>query len=109
MKVPEDLDDAGSKYWRIVTRHWRLDDHQPEILRQACRCLDLIASAEVELAKTGPIMLDRFGQQKAAPAVMVIRDYRTLFARLVRELGLSAATEAAERLPKLTGRYRGRD
>jgi len=108
MKPPNDLAAAGSAYWRRIQRHWRLDEHQFAILHRACRCLDVIALAEADLVTTGPTVVDRFKQSRPAPAVTIIRDYSTLFARLVRELGLSAAASDGERPPQLTGRYKGR-
>jgi len=107
LKPPADLQEPGAAYWRTIQRGWTLDAHQPAILHRACRALDLLALAEKELAVTGLSITDRFGQQKPAPAVAVIRDMTGLFSRLVRELGLSSALEA-ERPPALTGRYRGR-
>ena len=106
MKTPTDLGPAGLAYWRTVTRHWTLDDHQPEILRQACKCLDAVAAGEEDVRVKGGLVQDRFGQWKQNPALATIRDMRGLFARLVRELGLSAAGDT--RPPQLTGRYRGR-
>ncbi len=108
MKSPDDLGPDGAKYWRRVVKHWQLDQHQPEILRQACKCLDTIAAAERDIAKTGPIVTDRFGQSKPHPATLLVRDYRGLFSRLVRELGLNGAPVEGERPPRLTGRYRSR-
>lgn len=108
LKAPDDLQEAGAAYWRVVHRGWKLDAHQPAILHRACRALDLVAQAERELATSGLTITDRFGQQKPAPAVAVIRDMTGLFARLVRELGLSAAVDAENRPPALTNRYRGR-
>ena len=107
MKPPSDLGPAGIAYWKRIVKAWKLDAHQPEILAQACRCLDVIAKAESAMAATGPIVVDRFGQQKPAPSVNVIRDYRGLFARLVRELALSTPDES-ERPPGLSNRYKGR-
>lgn len=107
MKPPADLKPAGAKYWRTIVRVWRLDAHQFELLAQACRSLDTIAEAETELQKSGAVVTDRFGQSKPHPASLIIRDFRGLFARLVRELGLSV--DASDSRPAaLTGRYRGR-
>src|SRR5262245_20513165 len=107
MKPPADLGDKGRAYWRVIVRHWKLDEHHHEVLAQACKCLDMIDAAQVELVKSGPFERDRFGQLRASPAVNVVRDYRGLFAGLVRELGLSAepAAEEPSRPPALTGRY----
>lgn len=106
-KPPVDLQEPGAAYWRTIHRGWKLDAHQPALLHRACRALDIIADAERELAVTGLSVTDRFGQQKPAPALAAIRDMTGLFARLVRELGLSTAVDA-ERPPALTNRYRGR-
>ncbi len=109
MKPPADLGADGAAYWREITKHWRLDAHQPAILAEACRCLDTIKKAESAMADSGgPIVQDRFSQCKPHPSVNVIRDFRGLFARLVRELGLSAAAVDGARPPALTNRYKSR-
>ncbi|MGE0451812.1 MAG: P27 family phage terminase small subunit [Vicinamibacterales bacterium] len=108
MKAPADLGPAGVRYWKAIVKTWKLDAHQPEILAQACRCLDVIAKAELDLQAKGPVVADRFGQVKPNPAALVVRDYRGLFARLVRELGLSGVDTSDSRPPALTGRYAGR-
>jgi phage terminase small subunit len=107
LKTPTDLGAAGLRYWKTVTRDWTLDSHQPEILRQACKCLDVIAANELQMSSVGPLVQDRFGQWRQNPAVLTIRDYRGLFQRLVRELGL-APDASDSRPPGLKNRYRGR-
>ena len=79
------------KYWRAVTRGWQLDAHQPEVLRQACLCLDRIAAAERDILAAGALLPDRFGQLKPHPGIAVVRDYRGLFGRLVGQLGLTTS------------------
>ena len=75
MKTPTDLGPEGATYWRTVTRQWKLDDHQWEILRQACRCLDTIAAAEADVSTKGALIADRFDQLKQNPALTTIRDF----------------------------------
>jgi hypothetical protein len=107
LPTPTDLGPAGLQYWKTVTRDWALDSHQPEILLQACKCLDVIEANEEQMATVGPLVQDRFGQWRQNPAVLTIRDYRGLFQRLVRELGL-AADSSDTRPPALRNRYSGR-
>jgi phage terminase small subunit len=107
MKTPKELDGAGLAYWRTVARAWKLDAHQWEVLRQACRCLDTIAAAEAVVAKDGGVYQDRFGQSKPHPALLIVRDFRGLFVRLVRELGLSDDASDSRPAP-LTHRYKSR-
>ncbi len=104
MTTPEDLGLEGAKYWRVVSKQWKLDDHQWELLRQACMCLDTIEGAEADVASKGALVVDRFGQWKQNPSLVTIRDMRGLFSRLVRELGLAAVSEM--RPPALPGRGR---
>jgi len=69
LKAPTDLGLEDAKYWRVVSKQWKLDDHQWEILKQACLCLDAVADAEEDVRVKGGLVVDRFGQpwQRAAP------------------------------------------
>jgi hypothetical protein len=107
-KPPSGLEVAGLNYWRTVTSAWQLEPHQHAILVEACRTLDLIATCQAAVDRDGPVLVDRFNQSKAHPAALLLRDYRGLFSRLVRELGLADDTSDS-RPPTLRNRYRSRD
>lgn len=102
-----DLDPAGLAYYKTVTKSWDLDDHQQQILIEACRSLDRAEQARAAIGQDGAFVADRYGCLRAHPAVAVERDHRGLFARLVRELGLQADSSDS-RPPSLSGRYQHR-
>jgi phage terminase small subunit len=71
------------------------DEHTLRLLEQACGCLDRIEQAREAIEKTGLTFEDRFGQRRMTPEVLIERDMRSLFMRLIRELGFDLpATES---------------
>jgi P27 family predicted phage terminase small subunit len=74
--------------WDQVTNDWVLDPAALTILDTACRALQQDHAAEALVAKEGLVTADRFGQQKAHPAVAVARDAKSTFLRAMKQLGL---------------------
>lgn len=64
-----------------------LEPHHVALLSAAASALDRAEEARELITSEGAYIHDRFKQRRAHPAVAVERDSRTLFARLVRELG----------------------
>jgi len=93
MKLPRELKPPGRKFWRKVNADFDLTEHHHfELLRQACHCLDRIETARKTLETEGYFVLNRFNECREHPGLKVEKDNRTLFARLVRELGLDIVT-----------------
>ena len=90
-RPPASLGEAGRKYWRTVCETFILEGHHVDILRSACEQLDRANSARAEIQSNGVVVLDRFGQPKASPAVEIERQAHSTFLKLARELGLDVA------------------
>jgi phage terminase small subunit len=91
MKItpPKGLLKEGRKFWKQAMSQFELPcGHDLERLKMACRCLDEIDHDEGILEAEGRFIEDRFHQKREHPAGKAIRDNRTLFCRIIRELGL---------------------
>lgn len=96
---PKHLSEDSKKWWREVVRAYELDTHHYKLLEAACVCLDRMRQARRDLAEEGYYVLDRFEQTRPHPAHKVEKDNKTLFCRLVHQLGLEDVD-----LPKETRR-----
>lgn len=102
IKMPAGLQAPGKKFWKEVMGEYKLEmTHDLERLRQACRCLDEIKIAEVVIKKDGLFIEDRFKQKREHPAAKLIRDNKTLFCRIIRELCLDVLEPGENRPPRL--------
>lgn len=101
IKTPSDLEKSGRQFWKKVTSEYVLTEaHDLERLKMACRCLDEIAEAEQEVKINGMFVTNRYGNRVEHPAVKSMRDNRTLFCRIIRELGLDLETGPESRPPR---------
>jgi phage terminase small subunit len=87
--APRDLSDESKQIWREVVREFDLLPLELKLLEAAVRCWDRVLSFREDIKDKGTIYTDRYGQPKERPEVVAERQYKTLFMRLVRELGLS--------------------
>ena len=87
-KPPAHLAAATKRWWRSVVAEYQLEEHHIRLLTLACEAWDRAQAARALVAAEGLVVLDRFGQPKAHPAVAIERDARIGFARLVREIDL---------------------
>jgi phage terminase small subunit len=101
-KPPSELGPDGRKFFRKIVLEYELDSHHVELLTQGCKCLDRIASARKMLDAEGVVIRDRFGCPRPHPAVAVELQNKTIFSRLLRELGLDVP-QADSRPPRLGG------
>lgn len=97
-KPPVSLGKAGKAFWRRVVDGWTLDVAELEVLDQACATLDRAEQARAVLDKEGLTITAGRGSIKTHPAAAIERDSRTLFARLVRDLGLQHADQLDQAL-----------
>lgn len=79
---------------------WTLDVAELEVLDQACATLDRAEQARAVLDKEGLTISAGRGSIKTHPAAAIERDSRTLFARLVRDLGLQHADQPEQSLDR---------
>ena len=99
-QAPKHLEKATRCWWLSVVRDWQLEDHHVKILTLAAECWDRAQAARAQIDAEGMTHRDRFGQPKPHPLLVVERDSRLAFARLVRELRLDEAEIDDERLPR---------
>jgi len=92
---------TGTQFYEKTKLEFGLADAPDlERLSMASKLLDEIFQAEQIIKKEGPFILDRFAQQKEHPAAKFIRDNRTLFCRIVRDLGLDLDPNPESRPPR---------
>ncbi len=102
-KAPAGLREAGKRFWKITHAELELEEnHVLQRLIMLCKTLDELAEDEEVVKREGRFIKDRFGQVKEHPASRAVRENKTLFCRIVRELGLDLNVGPETRIP---GRY----
>ena len=100
-RAPAGLKAAGKGFWKKSMSEFVLKDaHDLERLKQACGCLDDIADAEEIVKADGLFIRDRFEQTREHPGLKTVRDNKTLFCRIIREMGLDLNVAEDPRLPR---------
>lgn len=101
IRYPKNLKTPGRKFYKTVRSEFEFEDHHDiERLAQAAFCLDEISEAQKIVESEGRFIKNRFGELKDNPGLKVIRDFRTLFIRIVRELGLDLQSTETSRPPR---------
>jgi len=100
-RAPRHLAAATRKWWRETVAAYELEPHHLRLLTACAESWDRMTQAREALAECGPVILDRFGQQRSSPWVAVERDSRLAFARLLRELALDVDGPSEPRPPRL--------
>ncbi len=75
------------------------------MLQAACESWDSMQKARREIAKSGLVFKDRFGQLRAVPQVRIEKDAKITFCRIVRELRLDEETVPDSRPPRNRGAH----
>jgi P27 family predicted phage terminase small subunit len=101
-RAPSNLGHSGREFWKKISAEFVLESHHSELLAQACKSLDRISTAREVLDKDGLTFIDKFGQIKPHPAVAIELANKTIFARLLRELGLDVS-KSDTRPPRVGG------
>ena len=101
MKIPSGLKTPGRKFYKKVLEEYELPEtHDLERLFMAAKCLDEIADDEKTVKEEGRFIEDRFNQKREHPASKAIRDNKTLFCRIIRELALDITDPGDSRPPR---------
>lgn len=87
-QAPVDIGPAAADLWGEVLSRWILAPHQLPILEAVARTYDEIENLQADVKARGLLVPDRFSQLKANPSVALLRQHRTVLARLIRELNL---------------------
>jgi hypothetical protein len=79
----------GRAFWAEVQSEYAITDRAGcELLQQACEELDMIEGLTADIAREGRTVLTPTGH-KAHAAIRDVRQGRAVFARLLRDLGIS--------------------
>lgn len=105
-RAPKHLRSETKAFWLSVTRDYELEEHHARLLTSACESWDLAIEAREAISTEGAFFRNRHGEIKPHPGLAVERDNRGLFARLIRELNLTAdsPTEGYARPPRIGGK-----
>jgi P27 family predicted phage terminase small subunit len=87
---PEHLSPAMQDWWNSVAAEIDLEPHRLRLLQLACEAWDRCHEAREALAEHGLTYLSRDGDPRPRPEVVIERDARAAFARLVCALNLDA-------------------
>jgi phage terminase small subunit len=99
-RAPQSLGKAGRSLWRSVTSDFDLDPAEVTALGQACRLLDLLARADVELIEADSLTVEgSTGQPRAHPLLEATNEMRRTLGELLSRLALPLPDE-------VEGRYR---
>lgn len=86
--APKGLGKSGAAFWRDVLGKYDLRVDELRVLEDACRERDLIARMEDALTDADLMVSGSMGQQVLHPMVGELRQHRTTFAALMRQLKL---------------------
>lgn len=85
---PRGLSPSTRRWWTAVVALFDLEPHALRVLEGACLAWDRAEEARRAVDQHGVVVEDRWGQLRSNPASCVERDQRSLFGRLVSQLGL---------------------
>ena len=92
-KAPNGLNSPGKRFWKKVLSEYDLQEsHDLERLAMACKCLDDLAEAEKRVKSDGMFVTNRYGNLVEHPGIKLVKDSRTLFIKIIREMCLDLTT-----------------
>lgn len=105
LRAPAHLKPATKAWWLSVQRDFILEEHHTRLLTLAAEAYDRGVQAREVLATDGLVVRDDRRNLRPHPLLVVEKDCRIGFARLVRELGLDidAPASTPRRPPALRG------
>ena len=93
--APKDLTPASRKLWTEVLESFDMSAAELAVLHEALTSLDRARQAADVVRAEGCTVVDRYGSPKSHPACDVEARSRTVFARLVAQLGVRLTVETA--------------
>lgn len=97
-RAPVSLGPAGRAFWRSVLADYELSPAEAELLRQACRVVDVLARLDAAIADADDLMVEgSAGQMKTHPALAAAADQRRVLDVLLRSVALPMPEEAEGR------------
>ena len=88
-QAPKHLSNEAADLWRGILKEYSFDDaHDFKTLALCCECVDTISTSRDAMKKDGAFITNRFKEIRPHPAHAVIRDQKTLYAKLIKALRL---------------------
>lgn len=108
LRLPSHIKGGVRRWCLSVIKDFVLDEHHVRLLILSAEAWQRGVAAREVIDRLGMTYDDRFGQPKMRPEILVERDSRLSFVRILRELDLDldAPGGDAKRPPQLT-RFRG--
>lgn len=97
---------SGRALWRSVVEDYSLEEHEALLLKEACRCADLLDELAATIAEQGSTTVDG----KLNPALREAREQKICLARLITAMRLPAGDEdqqGRDRRPQRRSGVRG--
>lgn len=86
--APKHLSAAARKWWRTVVEEYACGPHELHLLTLAAEALDRCTAARQAIEQHGLTYLDPKRGPRMRPEVVIERDSRAAFARLIKQLDL---------------------
>lgn len=97
-KAPDSLSSEAKRLWDAIHKEFVIERAADvAMLGRALAAYDLAVIAEKQLRRDGPVVQDRFGQDRAHPAASVARDARSQFASLMKQLEICPTFEKGKK------------
>ena len=97
--TPEHLKPESKVWFENVISLYELEPHHLKLLALAAESWDRYTQAREAIAEHGPTYNDRFNAPRLRPEVIIERDSRLAFARLIRELDLDVDPPTESKRP----------
>jgi hypothetical protein len=102
--IPRGLRGKARQFFQTVVRDFALEPFHIELLTQGCWALQRCEEARAVVDREGLTYLDaKTGRVFPHPCVVIEKDNRILFSRVLRELGLDLAESQIARPPTRSG------
>lgn len=88
---PDGLSKRAAALWHDVVEAFELSPAELTLLHEGLTALDRAAQAGAVVNAEGVTVLDRYGSPKAHPACDIEARNRTIFASVIRQLGVKLA------------------
>jgi hypothetical protein len=91
--APQGLGPAGGAFWRSITRVYELSPGEVELLRQACRTIDVLDRVDGQLVAEDLTVAGSRGQERAHPLLGVAVEQRRTLEALLNAMALPMPNE----------------
>jgi phage terminase small subunit len=100
-RAPKHLKPSTRRWYEQICSDFNLESHHEMLLLLAAESWDRHLQAREALQEHGTIFINKHGDVKPRPEVMIERDSRNSFARMLREINLDVDPPETPRPPTL--------